>query len=87
MQYSERDRLIETSAQHDEIPLTWKLAACAAILLVVSGLAVLLTVPFSCLLNHWPQPVCRILQPFLGQAEQGEESLPATTGPVERREP
>lgn len=87
MPHSERDKLIETRAQHDEIPIAWKLAVCAALLLVVSSFAALLIIPFSCLLNNWPQPVCRILQAITAQAEKGEESMPATTGPTERRQP
>ena len=83
----ERDKLIETSIRHDEIPLTWKLAASVALLLLVSGLAALMTIPFSCLLNNWPQPACRVLQAVTGLAEKGEESISRTTGPLERRKP
>jgi hypothetical protein len=73
MPESEQDKLRETGAEQDEIPLTWKLGACAAILLLVIVVAALLTVPLSCLLIDWPQPVCRMLQGVvIPQGEKGE---------------
>lgn len=68
----DRDRPIETPAQHDEIPLIWKLTACAVLMLLVSLAAVLLALPFSCVLNDWPRPVCQILWVVTGQADKGE---------------
>jgi hypothetical protein len=68
----EEDRLRKTSPVHQVIPLTWKLGACVAILLLAIVVAALLTIPFSCVLNDWPQPVCRILQSVIPQAEKGE---------------
>lgn len=56
----------------DTVPLRWKLGACAAIILLAVVVAALLTIPFSCLLNDWPQPVCRMVQSIIPQAEKGE---------------
>lgn len=85
----ERDKLSETRAEHDEIPIVWKLAVGVALLLGVSLLAALVTVPFSCVLNNWPQPACGILQAITAQDEKGASSRPITTGPspTERSRP
>lgn len=68
----EQDKLRETGAEHHEIPLTWKLGACVAIVVLAIVVAALLTIPFSCVLNDWPQPVCRLLQAVMPQGEKGE---------------
>lgn len=68
----ERHELRETGAEQQEIPLTWKLGACVAIVLLATVLAALLILPLSCALNDWPQPVCRILQAVIFHGEKGE---------------
>lgn len=59
---SESDKLHDTGAVHHEIPLTWKLGAAFALLLLAIVVAAILTIPLSCVLNDWPQPVCRMVQ-------------------------
>ncbi len=59
---SEPDKLHDTGAEHHEIPLAWKLGAAFALLLLAILVAALLTIPLSCMLNDWPQPVCRMVQ-------------------------
>lgn len=77
----EQDNLRETSAEHHEIPLAWKLGACVALALAAIALAALLTLPLSCMLNDWPQPVCRMFQAVVSQAAKGEKPVPITTSP------
>lgn len=77
----EQDNLRETSAEHHDIPLAWKLGACAALVLAAIALAALLILPLSCMLNDWPQPVCRMFQAVMPQAAKGEKPVPVTTNP------
>lgn len=59
---SESSKLYDTGVAHHEIPLTWKLGAAFALLLLAIVVAALLIIPLSCVLNDWPQPVCRMVQ-------------------------
>ncbi len=59
---SEPDKFRDVGAAQSEIPLSWKLGACVAIVLFAITVAALLTIPLSCVLNDWPQPVCRMVQ-------------------------
>ena len=77
----EPDHLHDTGAEHHEIPLIWKLGAAIALLLLAIIVAALLTVPLSCMLNDWPQPVCRMFQAVMPQAAKGEKPLPVITSP------
>ncbi|MEQ1795089.1 MAG: hypothetical protein ABL970_12970 [Nitrospira sp.] len=56
----------------DEIPFAWKLGTCAVLLLGAIAIATVLTLPLSCLLNNWPEPVCAMFQAITGQAEKGK---------------
>lgn len=69
---NDKERPTPGSGQQDEIPLRWKLAVCAVFLFLVSLVVLLLTVPLSCLLMEWPQPLCRIPSSMTGGVENGK---------------
>lgn len=68
----EQETRMADPARQDEIPMAWKLTACIVLLFLVSLVALLLTIPFSCLLNNWPQPVCWLLSSMISQAKIAE---------------